>query len=83
MRAEEIAGQANVPFTGLWLEAPEMELIERVGARMGDASDADAGVVRRQLSYETGAVKWERINASGEPDTVRKRAVKALGLRRS
>ncbi len=77
-RVQELAAKANVPFTGLWLEAPDRQLIERVESRSGDASDADAGVVRRQLAYETGPVSWERVNAGGDPDTVRKRAAAAL-----
>jgi len=77
-RAQDVANKAKVPFTGLWLEAPDRQLIERVEARRGDASDADAGVVRQQLGYETGPVSWVRVNAGGDPDTVRKRAAAAL-----
>jgi hypothetical protein len=80
VRAEEIAREAKVPFTGLWLEAPDRQLIERVETRSSDASDADARVVRRQLGYETGHVSWERVDASGEPHIVKARAVGALAL---
>ena len=77
-RVEQIAREAKVSFTGLWLEAPGRQLIKRVEARTGDASDADAGVVRKQLAYETGAVSWRRIDASGNPEKVKARAVAAL-----
>ena len=77
-RAQDVADKVNVPFTGLWLEAPDRQLIERVQARRGDASDADAGVVRQQLGYETGRISWVRVNAGGDPDMVRKRAAAAL-----
>ncbi len=77
-RARDIAEKANVPFTGLWLEAPGKQLVERVDARRGDASDADAGIVQKQLGYETGNISWQKIDAGGKPEGVRKRALKAL-----
>ncbi|MSP67590.1 MAG: hypothetical protein EXQ96_05755 [Alphaproteobacteria bacterium] len=64
-----IAAAAAVPFTGLWLEAPAAVLEARVGARTLDASDADVGVVRRQLAYDVGRVDWARIDAAGEAAT--------------
>jgi hypothetical protein len=80
---EAIAEKVNIPFTGLWLEAPERELISRVDARTGDASDADAAVVKKQLGYETGLISWQKINAGGELEMVRKRAMDALKLDQS
>ena len=47
----------------LWLDAPADTLIARVGARRGDASDADAGVVQSQLARPTGAMSWARVDA--------------------
>lgn len=78
-RPREIARDTGVPFTGLWLEAPEADLVERVQARKGDASDADASVVRKQLDYDTGEINWNKVDASGAPEAVRKRAAKLLG----
>lgn len=60
-----IAQRTGCPFVGIWLEAPIATLIERVKARRGDASDADAAVVRRQADYELGENTWTRIDASG------------------
>ncbi|MHA1164036.1 MAG: bifunctional aminoglycoside phosphotransferase/ATP-binding protein [Alphaproteobacteria bacterium] len=77
-RVEQIAREAKVPFTGLWLEAPDRQLIKRVEARTGDASDADADVVRRQLAYETGHISWQKVDASGKPDIVKARALEVL-----
>lgn len=60
----EVAKRAGVPFTGLWLEAPADVLQQRVTARHGDASDADAQIVRQQLTYDIGPVDWHRIDAT-------------------
>ena len=37
----------------------------RVAARKNDASDATPQVVERQLAYDTGALEWTLIDASG------------------
>lgn len=68
-RIMAIAEAAGAPFTGLWLEAPQAALHARVSSRTGDASDADAQVVDRQLEYRLGDIApWHRIDASGTPD---------------
>ncbi|MBB94139.1 MAG: kinase [Rhodobacteraceae bacterium] len=59
----DLAGSKGVPFAGLWLEAPAETLKTRVSARTGDASDADAAVVARQLESGAGAVEWSRVDA--------------------
>ena len=56
----------EIPFKGLWLDAPAAVLMDRVTARSGDASDADAAIVRRQLGYDCGEIGWTRIDASGD-----------------
>lgn len=71
---EQLALDAGARFDGLWLEAPEEVLVARVDARHGDASDADAGVVRRQLGYDLGRITWPRVDASGSPAQVSARA---------
>lgn len=63
--AERAARAANVPFLGVWLEAPAATLAARIDARRGDASDATVGVLRRQLDYELGMIRWRRVDASG------------------
>jgi len=62
---EAVAAEAGVPFIGLWLEAPEPVLIDRVTNRTGDASDAMAEVVALQLRQPVGEITWTRIDASG------------------
>ncbi|MFA7601565.1 MAG: AAA family ATPase [Novosphingobium sp.] len=66
-----IADAAGVPFLGLWLEAAPDVLRARVGERRGDASDADAAVVDRQLGYALGDLTgWQRMSAAGSRDEV-------------
>lgn len=68
-RIAAVAESAGVPFIGAWLETSEAVLIERVNARRGDPSDADADVVRRQLQREPGAMRWHRIDAGEDAAT--------------
>lgn len=63
---EAVARAAGVAFTGLWLEAPSPVLKGRLSQRQGDASDADAAVLRDQLRQELGAIGWQRIAAGGD-----------------
>ncbi|AKH42971.1 hypothetical protein FHS61_003121 [Altererythrobacter atlanticus] len=70
-RMEELARQAGVPFTGLWLEAPPEVLKQRVSGRVGDASDADAAVVDLQIARDPGDLSdWRRVDAAPAPDAV-------------
>lgn len=61
-----VAAAAGVPFQGLWLDAAPDLLQKRVGKRVGNASDATAEVVRKQLAYDLGWVDWPRLDSSGE-----------------
>ena len=64
------AAAAGVPFIGLWLEGPEQMLVERLRRRPADASDADAAVLRAQLTQGAGSITWDRIQASADADEV-------------
>jgi predicted kinase len=75
---ERVAAAAQVPFAGVWLEAPESVLIARSEQRHLDASDADAAVIQKQLAGDTGAVTWHRTNASRAPDDVLRATVHTL-----
>jgi hypothetical protein len=72
---EATALAADVPFVGLWLEAPADTLVSRTGTRGPDVSDADAQVVRRQLAQDVGPLTWHRLDASPAPDVVTARAL--------
>lgn len=63
--AEVLARRARAHFAGIWLEAPSEVLTARVAARRCDASDATPEVIARQLTYETGAIGWSRVDATG------------------
>jgi aminoglycoside phosphotransferase family enzyme/predicted kinase len=67
---ERVAADVAVPFAGIWLEAPQTTLITRVEQRRGDASDADAGVIRLQHRDGTGVMEWHRVEASRPPGVV-------------
>ena len=77
----KLASQAGAPFTGFWLDAPASTLKARVTARRGDASDADAAVVARQLRDDPGPVDWHRLDAGGGADTVAAAARRLLAGR--
>jgi predicted kinase len=78
---EQCAAAAGVPFIGIWLDAPQALLVDRVAHRERDASDADAAVVRDQLEQDTGPIVWARLDASPGLDDVRQRAVAAIDRR--
>jgi uncharacterized protein len=67
---ERAAASVRVPFTGIWLDAPAGVLVARTERRELDASDADPTVVHQQLVAGTGAPRWSRIDAAGEPGAV-------------
>ena len=74
-----MAHSAKVPFHGFWLDAPEDVLLERVNARRGDASDADAAVLGMQLAGGTGSLSWQKVDATGTPDRALQQTRELLG----
>jgi aminoglycoside phosphotransferase family enzyme/predicted kinase len=75
---ERVAAVSQIPFVGIWLDAPEAVLIARTEQRRRDASDADAAVIRRQLREDTGVIEWSRIDAADTAGNVMKRVVAVL-----
>jgi predicted kinase len=78
---ERAAVTAGVPFVGLWLDAAESELVARSERRVLDASDADAAVIRSQITQGAGSVAWHRLDASSSPEDVLQKAIVVLGER--
>jgi predicted kinase len=58
--ASALAGEAFVPFQGVWLEGEAGELARRLAARTGDASDAGPDVLAEQLASDPGPIDWLR-----------------------
>ncbi len=77
--AAAVAKSAAVPLRGLFLTANRATRMARVGARAGDASDADESVVRAQERYRLGTVDWTAVDASGTVEETLARALAALG----
>jgi hypothetical protein len=73
-----VAARANVPFTGLWLEAPPELMAERLRERAHDASDATADVLRQQLAHDPGPIGWLRRNTLADPATLARDIVAGL-----
>jgi predicted kinase len=80
-RIEHVAAAAGVPFIGVWLDAPEPVLIERLEGRTQDVSDADASVVRMQVAQAVGPIGWHRVDASSSAETVLQRTEEHLRTR--
>jgi predicted kinase len=76
---EQAAIDAGVPFRGVWLDAPEPLLVERLQKRRADASDADAAVLRLQATQGAGQITWQRLDASAPADVLLARAASRLG----
>jgi aminoglycoside phosphotransferase family enzyme/predicted kinase len=67
---EAAARSAGVPFVGLWLEADLDTLVQRVGARQGDASDAGPDIVRVAAAVEPGRITWHRLTSDDAAATL-------------
>ena len=60
------ARASDARFRGVFLAADLDVRVERVSARLSDASDADAAVARQQEAYEPGPIDWIKVDASGD-----------------
>lgn len=72
------AERQGVAFRGLFLTADLAVRVARVGTREKDASDADAGIARKQESYDLGEMDWTEVDAAGTPQETLARARQAL-----
>ena len=62
--SSDVAVETGAAFAGLWLEAPLATRLERVSARRGDASDADAIVARAQRADPLAEPGWIALDAT-------------------
>jgi predicted kinase len=75
-----LAHASGVPLRGLFLTADLAVRLQRVGARKGDASDADAKVIAQQDRYDLGPLDWSTVDANGTPEETLRRAMAALDI---
>jgi predicted kinase len=80
---EAAARAAGVPFLGLWLEAPLVELERRIAARRGDASDATVAVLRAAARSDPGAGAWCAIDATAAAEAAARGAIARSIVRNS
>jgi len=52
----------------------------RLGRRTGDASDADADILHRQLDYNLGKLDWHKLDAGAGAHAVADTARKRIGI---
>jgi predicted kinase len=76
----DLAARHGVAAEGLWLQAPKAALLRRVGGRRGDASDAGAEVVERQLRRGAVVDDWPALDAGGGVEATATAARRLLGL---
>ena len=79
--AVDLAADADVPFSGIWLHALPAVRLTRVRTRVGDASDATPEVAARQSSSETCSPGWTPLDAGGTPAATREIALDLLRQR--
>jgi len=77
---QAVADEVGAPFDGLWLEAPEAVMADRVTRRQDNASDADAEILRQQLAYDIGPMEWTRVDSSGSRESTLDKGLRALNL---
>ena len=63
----DAARRLNIRFVGFFLVADLATRMSRVGRRQRDASDATPEIAGLQEKYDTGAVDWMIVDASGTP----------------
>ncbi len=79
--AKKLELKSGVASRSLWLDAPLPTLIERVQARIGDASDADGAIVRQQYAHADIPFGWVAVCATGTIEATVNLAMQAIDLR--
>ncbi len=78
--AEALAAELNVPFTGIWVAAPEDVRIERVMKRERNVSDITPDIARSQSDYDVGDMTWKLVNSAGEKTETVAQGLRILGV---
>lgn len=78
--AEQLAAACGVPFTGIWVDAPERVRVERVTTRKRNVSDVTVDVARQQSGYEVGDVTWAKVDSSGKKEATIRQGLNVLAL---
>ncbi|EGF89894.1 phosphotransferase enzyme family protein [Asticcacaulis biprosthecium C19] len=58
-KAQALAGQANLPFHGIWLDVSAADRAARVSLRTRDVSDATPDIAQRQQTVDLATVSWQ------------------------
>ncbi len=68
--AQELAESAQVRFDGVWLQADEARLRERLAGRSADASDATEAVLAAQQRLDPGIIDWPRTDGGEDVSAI-------------
>jgi len=79
-QASELAQACGVPFTGIWVDAPEEVRVERVATRQRNVSDVTVDVAKQQSGYDLGDITWDKVDSSGKKKETIRQGLKALKL---
>ena len=66
----EVAGQADAPFLGFWLDVSPAVQEARVSRRKDDVSDASVFVARAQHERIGAIPEWRHLDADGGLDAL-------------
>ncbi|MBO6520374.1 MAG: AAA family ATPase [Rhodospirillales bacterium] len=77
---EALAKACSVPFSGIWVDAPEAVRVERVATRKKNVSDATVDVAKQQSAYDLGDIGWARVDSSGKKKETVRQARALIGI---
>jgi len=74
----EIAKNCGIEFVALFLEADLRTRLNRIMARIHDASDADAEIAERQQAMQIEPIDWHHIDANRDKNDTLTQAIAVL-----
>ena len=75
---EQVARDADVKFTGFWLEASRENMARRIEARRGDPSDATIDVLDMQMKKGAAPEGWRKLDTARERSAISAEALAAI-----